>query len=829
MFLHLRVGIGRYLLAYTLITHKYLFAVMKKSFLVLLLGFFMGTSAAWAQTYQLIIKVSDEKQLPIEGGVVELFAKDNKTGNAISKKNGEAVIANVKPGVYELAASFTGYEPQRLKNITLTNADLYLEIKLKVAVNELAQVTVQATKPFIQREQGKLIVNPDASPTNNGTTVVELLEKSPGVMIDRNNGISLRNKSGVLVLIDDKPTYLQGADLITMLSSMNTSQVEKIELITNPSAKYDAAGNSGIINIKTKKVKQIGFNGNLTMAAAMGVHPRTNNSLLLNYRKNKWSHYFSYGINYAKTKMTIYALRTYFNAARSPIAILEQPTVFNNTNLNNTLKYGTEFAATDKLSFVFSVSGSLINRKARNTATADWLSPSGTIDSSIFTSSKSENRFTTGTMSIGSRHKLSKTQQLTIDADAARYDLNNEQYFQSDRTGSQGYTIGTLGNIPSLIKIFSVNSNYTQEMGRNGKLEAGIKTSKIDTDNDAGYAVSMNNGVWKPDYGKSNHFIYGEKIHAAFGMYEQKFKKLTVQAGLRYEYTHYDAHQLGNVVVKDSSFSRNYDGFFPSGFVTWEADSAHTFSVSVGRRIDRPNFQRLNPFVNIINKYTLERGNPFFRPQFTWNFELSHQYKQLLHTTISYSLIRDYFSQLFLTDPDGSLVYTQGNVGRMHNYTFSMMLTTKPAKWWSLNTEAIYTYKKLIGYVWNNYRSDISQLTFNMNNQFRISKKISAELSGTYTGRSRNDLQELLYPFGQLNAGFSMPVMKNSGTLRLSFRDIFKTFWMEGLTDFKDAEEYFIVRRDSRVITASFSYRFGKTTKAAKQKSATEEMRRVEL
>lgn len=797
--------------------------------LVLCLVVLLSTAGVAAQKASIIVKVSDEKQLPIEGAVVELLEQGKKIRAVISKKNGEALFDQTAAGTYEISASFTGFETQLSKQVKLSGSDVYIDLTLKSSVSELAQVTVQSSKPFIQREQGKLVVNPEASPTNNGTTVVELLEKSPGVMIDRNNGISLRNKSGVLVLIDDKPTYLQGADLISLLSSMNTSQVEKIELITSPSAKYDAAGNSGIINIKTKKIKQIGFNGTLTMAAAMGMRPRTNNSLLLNYRKNKWSHYFSYGINYAKTRMPIYALRTYFDAARTPIAILEQPTFFNNTNLNNTIKYGTEFAATDKLTFIFSFSGSLINRKSRNTATADWLSPSRTIDSSIYTASNSENRFTTGAISIGSRHKLSKTQQLTIDADAARYDLNNEQYFQSERPGAQGYTIGTLGNIPSFIKIFSANSNYTQEIGRDGKLEAGVKTSKIDTDNDAGYAISINNGLWRPDYAKSNHFVYGEKIHAAYGMYEQKFKKLTVQAGLRYEYTHYDAHQLGNVVVKDSSFSRNYDGFFPSGFVTWEADSIHTFSLSIGRRIDRPNFQRLNPFVNIINKYTLERGNPFFRPQFTWNFELSHQYKQLLHTTFSYSLIKDYFSQLFLTDPDGILVYTQGNVGRMHNYTFSTMLTTKPAKWWSLNTEAIYTYKKLIGYVWNNYRSDISQLTLNMNSQFRISKKINGEISGSYTGRSRNDLQELLYPFGQLHLGFSMPVMKNSGTLRFSARDIFKTNWMEGLTDFKDAEEYFIVRRDSRVFTLSFSYRFGETGKAARQKTATEEMRRVEL
>lgn len=802
---------------------------MKKRVFVLLVSISVLSVSLFAQQHQIIVKVADEKQLPIEGAVVELMEKGKSIRSVISKKNGEAVLDKMASGSYEIKASFTGYMEQILPKVLVEKTDVYLEVQLKVSVSELTQVIVQSTKPFIQREQGKLIVNPDASPTNSGTTVVELLEKSPGVMIDRNNGISLRNKSGVLVLIDDKPTYLQGADLINLLNSMNTSQVDKIELITNPSAKYDAAGNSGIINIKTKRTKQIGFNGNITLAAALGWFPRTNPSLLLNYRYNKWSHYFSYGFNYSRTKTDIYALRTYFDAAGNPTAILEQPTVFNNKGLNHTVRYGTEYTATDKLSFVFSFSGSLINRKGRNTAKADWLTPQGVIDSSVATVADSENKFTTGTIGIGTRHKLSKTTQLNIDVDVARYDLSNQQLFRSDRAGSMGYTESTQGLIPSMINIVSMTANYSADLSKQSKLEAGIKTSKIDTDNDAAYSMSINNAPWQPNYGMSNHFLYSEKIHAAYGMLEQKFKKITLQAGLRYEYTSYDANQLGNVVVKDSSFSRNYSGLFPSGFITYEADSVNTFSLSIGRRIDRPSFQRLNPFVNIINKYTLERGNPFFRPQFTWNFELSHQYKQLLHTTISYSLIRDYFSQLFLTDPDGSLVYTQGNVGRMHNFTFSSMLTTKPAKWWSLNTEAIYTYKKLIGYVWNNYRSDISQLTINMNNQFRISKKITGELSGTYTGRSRNDLQELLYPFGQLNAGLSMPVMKNSGTLRCSIRDIFRTFWMEGMTDFLNADEYFIVRRDSRVFTVSFSYRFGKTGKAAKQKAATDEMRRVEL
>ncbi len=783
-----------------------------------------------AQIPEWVIRVSDEKQVPIEGAVVAIFSQDKPIRSMTTKKNGEAILEQMPSGTYRVRISFAGFETIDSTIRWVHEKPMVAEIQLKSQTNELAQVLVKSSaKPFIQREQGKLVINPEASPTNSGTTVVELLERSPGVMIDRNNGISLRNKSGVLVMIDDKPTYLQGAELISLLNSMNTAQVEKVELITNPSAKYDAAGNSGIINIKTKKNKQMGINGTLTSSFAHGWFARTNQSLLLNYRKDRFNHTLSYGFNAAKTRTNIYALRTYKDAAGRPLSILDQPTVFNTTNLNHTLKYGLDYTASQQLALTFTVFGNWIDRKGRNTATANWLSPTNTIDSSIATLASTQNEVSTGILGVGARYQFTAGRQLTFDIDAARYDLSNDQYFQSDRAGAMGYTEATNGLIPSLIRIWSANTLYTSAWGKEGKWEAGAKTSRIDTDNKAIYTVNQNNAGWTPDYGRSNHFIYAEQIHAAFIQAEQKRGKWHLQAGLRYEYTHYDAHQLGNSMVKDSAFSRFYDGFFPSAFATYEADSVHTFSLAVGRRIDRPSFQKLNPFVNIINKYTSERGNPFFRPQFTWNMELSHQYKQLLHSTISYSLIRDYFSQLFLTDPDGSLVYTQGNVGRMHNFTLSTMLTTKPVSWWNLNTEAIYTYKKLIGYVWNNYRSDITQLTFNMNNTFRIGKKLTAELTGSYTGRSRNDLQELLYPFGQVAIGFAMPVLKNGGTLRCSFRDIFHTFWMEGLTDFKNAEEYFIVRRDSRVFTLAFAYRFGKSGKAGKQKVATEEMQRVQL
>ncbi|HMW27306.1 MAG TPA: outer membrane beta-barrel family protein, partial [Ferruginibacter sp.] len=380
------------------------------------------------------------------------------------------------------------------------------------------------------------------------------------------------------------------------------------------------------------------------------------------------------------------------------------------------------------------------------------------------------------------------------------------------------------------IKILSGKIDYNLRFGKNNSFQAGWKSSHISTDNTAAYE-NFDGLNWTPDYNKSNHFLYKENIHALYSSIETRRKKISMQLGLRYEFTGYDAHQLGNVQQKDSAFSRNYDGFFPSGYISYELDSSNTLTLTAGRRIDRPAFQKLNPFTFIINKYTYQTGNPFFLPQYSWNFELSHQYRNLLTASVSYSHIKNYFSQLFLTDTaKGILYYSEGNVGRAHTIGVSVMLNVSPFKWWSLTAQAVYNHKDLKGYNGNvNFRSNINQLNINISNQFSFLKVYTGEISGFYTSRARNDLQEVLYPTGQVSLGISRPVLKKKGTLKFSARDIFYTNAMEGLTQFDRATEYFILWRDSRVFNLSFTYRFGKAYKAGKRSSgsAGDEMQRV--
>ncbi|HMK05049.1 MAG TPA: outer membrane beta-barrel family protein [Ferruginibacter sp.] len=777
-----------------------------------------------------ILTVLNERSEPAEAATVELL-KDNKLVKAgITDAKGMARFEKMAAGDYIFSVTIKGYQPKTTGIYHFPSTVNSGIITLQSAKTTLQEVSVTGRKPFVQHKQGKVILNVEAAVTNVGTTVLEVLEKSPGVTVDRNGGIALQGKTGVLVLIDDKPTYLSGADLNNLLSSMSSSQVELIELMANPPAKYDASGNAGIINIKTKKNKVKGFNGSFTVSASQGIYPKNNNSLLLNYRRGKFNTFLTYSMNLSKYLTDIYALRKYFDNNGALTAILDQPTYFSGTVFNNTLKAGVDYYAGSKTTIGLVLGGTTVHRKGASDAGATWLDPTGNIDSTIYTTSSSNNKFKTGSVNLNLRHTISSQQDLAVNIDWLSYDISSKQHFDNQFLATDGYKESSTGNIPTAIQIVSGKLDHTLRFGKNNSLRSGWKSSHIDTDNTASYQ-NFDGITWQEDYGKSNHFLYKENIHALYSSLETKYRRFSMQGGLRYEYTGYNAHQLGNVQQKDSAFSRNYSGLFPSGYISYEADSSNNFTLTAGRRIDRPAFQKLNPFTFIINKYTYQTGNPFFLPQYSWNFQLGHQYKNILTTSVSYSIIKNYFSQLFLTDTaQDILFYSEGNVGKARNFGLSSTLMVSPFKWWSLTAQANFNHKELKGFNGNeNFRSDINQLNININNQFTIRKKYTAEISGFYTSRARNDLQEVLYPTGQLSLGVSRPVLKKKGTLKFSARDIFYTNAMEGLTRFENATEYFILRRDSRVISLSFSYRFGKAYKTTKRTagSAGDEIERV--
>jgi hypothetical protein len=697
-----------------------------------------------------------------------------------------------------------------------------------VKISELKEVTVRSKRPAVQLFPDKTVVNVESSVTNTGATLMEVLEKSPGITIDRNGNISLKGKQGVLIMIDGKPTQVSGADLNNLLSGMTASQVDQIEIMDNPSAKFDAAGNAGVINIKTKKNRQKGVNGNVSLALGQGRFSRTVNSVNVNHYSGKVNLFANVNVNMNRNFMKMYALRKYYEEDNSTlIAILDQPSYLRGRAPSQNIKTGIDYFLSNKTTLGTVFSSTNFSRTTTGANVAVWKDAEGNNDSAIITTNDHKDKLRSYAVNVNARHSFNAARELTADIDYLGYRIRNNLFFNNQLDAAGGYDEDITGHIPSELNIFTGKADYTENFSDQLKFESGWKSSHIKTNNIAEYFLKSG-GNTVPDFGKTNHFLYEETIHAAYASMEKKMEKVTLQGGLRYEYTTYNAHQLGNEVRKDSSFSRKYDGLFPNILANWQIDSLNSLALTIGRRIDRPRFQSLNPFVFVINKYTYQSGNPYFVPQYTWNTELSHTFKNILVTSLSFSYTKDYFSQIFYQDSTGIITYTEGNLDNMKNIGLSVSAQLSPASWWSFSFEGVVNHKMISGFVWNDRKASLTQANFNLNNQFTFSNGWSAELSGFLVSREQ-ELQEVTYPTGQLSFGIAKQVFKNKGTIKFTARDILYTQKMEGFTNFKQATEYFIIKRDTRAASISFTYRFGKQMKTQQRTGggAEDEMRRV--
>jgi len=776
------------------------------------------------------VTVSTDDQQLLERATVEIRRVSDSLliKTALTDASGKAVFNPVSKGRYFLIISMVNFRTKYINEVEMDLTPLILPtVNLQPAPTTLDQVTVTVKKPFIQLMPDKTIVNVEAGITNTGANVLEVLEKSPGITVDRDGNILLKGKQNVLILLDGKPTYLPAAEIAQMLGGMSASQIDQLEIMDNPPARYDASGNAGVINIKTKKIKQRGFNGNISTSFGQGHYYKNNNSIALNLRHDKVNFFLTYSSGFNRGFTDLYALRTYYESNTvKPVSVLEQNNWLTSGLKNHTLRAGADFFVSNSTTIGFALTGISISRKGSSHATGAWMDPSGLKDSMIITLSNSRNRFRNGGGNINFKHIFGKDKELTADIDYLNYSIDGKQFFDNIVKFPVAYTESVKGELPSDITIFSGKTDYHQLIFNSLSLDAGLKSSFVNTDNSAQY-YQYDNGFWNTDFDKTNHFLYKEQIHAAYASVEKQLARFSIQGGLRFEHTAYDADQKGNALRKDSSFNRKYSGLFPTLFLQYKTDSNQSFSISAGRRIDRPPYQKLNPFVFVINKYTYQQGNPFFLPQYTWNLQLSHQFKQLLMTSLNYSVTTNYFSQIFLSNPDGVLIYSEGNLGRMRNVGISVSSQLDAASWWSISIQANLYNKKIEGIVWDARKTALTQFNMNLNNQFRFRKGWSAELSGFFVTKEQ-ELQEITDPTGQIMAGVAKQVLNNKGSLKLSFRDIFYTQAMKGDTDFENAFEYFKLTRDTRVLTLAFTYRFGKSFKTVpKRTGASDEMERV--
>ncbi len=796
------------------------------SFLMLML--LMNTSVFAQQTAKV-------KGQAVEGATISLLkATDSSLVKlAVAGASGLFEIDQISSGEYLVQVTAVGFKPFYSSPFILQNENETYDLKavpLTKSSDELTAVTVTASKRLIEVKPDRTIVNVDAGISNAGATAMEVLEKSPGISVDRDGNISLKGKQGVLVLIDGKPSYLSGTDLVNLLNNMMANQLDQIEIMTNPPAKYDAAGNSGIINIKTKKNKQRGWNGSLNLSYGQGAYYKTNNGLNLNYRNEKFNLFLNYSQNANKNFNDLYIKRTYLNQEGKHTGYFDQPTMLRMNGNNNSLKVGVDYSVNKKTTVGITSTGFISPRKYNSLSAGYLMDADRVIDSTVQTSSKNSNKWINGTINLSLRHTINKSSELTADLDYMHYDMTNNQLFHNtislaDETlVSDGFL---RGDLPASIHIYTAKTDYNTTLKGEWKLEAGLKASRVKTNNQANYFNSAGSN-WIPDYGKTNHFLYEESIYAGYVNTNKKIGKWSLQGGLRFEQTSYKGNQLGNPEKNDSSFRRSYASLFPSLYLTRELDSNHTVTVQTGRRIDRPAYQQLNPFLFFINEYTFQVGNPYIQPQFTWNFQLSHTYKDWLTTSLEFGDTKQYFSQIFKTEGRVTIL-TEGNLANMKNLNLSLTAQLKPTKWWSATINLTGTYQKVRGVGMNtDFNSEMISGNGNINNQFKFSKGWSAELSGFYNAKSR-DAQFTIYGFGQVAAGIGKQILKGKGTIRLNVRDIFFTQQIQGDIRYQNVRERFNQSRDTRVATISFNWRFGKQLgeSGRKKSGASEEQNRV--
>ncbi len=784
--------------------------------------------------------VEDGNQKTIESATIALLrGKDSSVAKvAAADKNGKFEFENVAEGKYLVGITAVGHKKGFSNTFEISSANSSIELKTISLVPQetaLMGVTVAAKKPLIEQRIDRTIVNVEASVTNVGNSALEVLEKSPGISVDKDGNISLKGKQGVLVLVDGRPTQLGGADLANLLRSMNANQLDQIEIMTNPPAKYDAAGNAGIINIKTKKNKQFGYNGTITLGYSQGRYPKFNEGVNFNYREGKLNLFANLSHNYRKGFGELDIQRNFLEDGTKKVqSHFDQEARMSNENNSYNGKFGLDYFAGKNTTLGVVVTGFNSPGTFENRNINNIYDQTGELKEQTKALSVQKETWKNVSGNLNFRQVLDTSgTELTADLDYVQYDGNQTQtlsnsYFNA--VGGKRQKTDTLyGSLPQLINIYSGKLDYIHPLKKGARFEAGLKSSYVKTDNNAVYDTT-DNGILVRDLNRSNYFIYQENINAAYiNLSGSLSKKLSAQLGLRVENT----NAKGKQITTHENFDRHYTQLFPTTYLQYKATDKNSFGLNYGRRIRRPNYESLNPFIKYLDRYTYQQGNPNLKPQFSHNIELSHTYKGFLTTTLNYTKTTDIIQMVIEQITEDTLTYVkQANIADQRQYGISVNAGFPITKWWKTNLYVNGFNNRFEGIV-NGEPVTIGATTvmFNGSQQFTLSKTLTAEINGWYRSQGVEGVINAK-PMGMISFGFSQQVIKGKGTLRLNVRDIFYTQGFRGVSKYGTVDASFQEKRDSRVVNLGFTYRFSKGKMNGGQKkrsngSANDEQSRV--
>ncbi len=796
------------------------------------------------QNGQLIYEISGRVMTPDmkPGGYasVALFVSGETKAvrTALSDSTGRFMLKIAAQGNYKLIVSLVGMENGSVE-VKLDNQQNVLipDIILKSKSKQLKEVTVTSRKDFIENRIDRTVVNVSALLSNEGSNALEILEKTPGVSVGINGSVSFKGRSGVTIFIDGKPTYLSGGNLANYLRSLPAALLDQIELMDNPPSRYDAAGSSGVINIKTKKSKKPGFFAALSGSYGLARYGQTSESVNFNYRKNKINWFGNVSYSFSQGYRQINLNREYFDSKNELNSAFEQTALIKPKNSGATTRIGLDYLPSLKTTWGIILMGRLSAGSGFNPSTNRLYNQDKNLTSILLAESRSKSDFSNGGLSFSFNHQFDSIgKALSFDIDYLGYQSSTKHSFLNKTLEGSGMLLEEqliTDDLPVNTTIYSFKTDFTLPMNSNSRLDAGLKTSYVHTDNKADY-FNVVDGITSNNYNLSNNFRYKENINAAYLNYNTSLtRRLELQSGLRIENTNSRGHQLGNIVHQDSSFTRHYTNLFPTVFLSYKLENKgyERFVISYSRRIGRPNYQDLNPFIFVSDKYTYSAGNPFLKSQFSDNYKLAYNYKSLLSAAVFYNHTSDIQSEIVRQEGE-IFINGTGNIGSASLVGASLNVSLNPRKWWFFSAYAQLFRNHFEGQIRSVYlnQSSISG-NGNLTCQFALPDNWSIELNGLYYFR-RISGQQVNYPMGQINGGLQKKIMNNKASLRLSIRDIFKTYRSDGIINLiPNAHSSFRNRFNSQSFTLGFNYNFGKSLKETRKRDdgAEAEKERVKV
>ena len=789
-----------------------------------------------AQQVTGIARDEQGKSLPGASAALKKTKDSTVVKLAVSNQTGKYEFGNIPSGLYFVSFSHVGYAPKNsvvfeVKGEGPTEVPGTTLIK---ASNDLKEVVVTSRKPPVEVKADKIILNVEGSVNAVGQDALELLRKSPGVMVDKDDNLSVSGKNGVQVFIDGRPTPLSGKDLSEYLKTLQSSSIESIEIISNPSAKYEAAGNAGIINIRLKKNKSFGTNGTVNAGYNIGTYAKYNGGLSLNHRDQNINLFGNYNYNHNLTE-------TNFNLYRKQLdTLFDQRSTIKSDNNSHNFKAGLDYFVNKKTTIGMIVNGTFSdnNLQTKSSTPISYI-PTGQVDRILEANNRSKGRRDNGNLNLNYRYADTSGHEWTMDGDYGIYRIKSDQlqpnaYF--DPAGNPLYSLVYNMLAPTDIDIYSFKTDYAQNF-KKGRLELGAKTSYVTSGNDFQQFNVFTGNAKVQDTLHSNNFNYKENINAVYANYNRPFKGWTIQAGLRVENTNAKGVSTGyklenaNYMTYDSGFDRHYTNFFPSGAVTYNKNPMKQVTLTYSRRIDRPAYQDLNPFEFKLDEYTFQKGNTQLRPQYTNSIGLTYMYKYKLTTTLNYSHVNDVFTQLVDTVDRSRAFISKKNLATQDIASLNISYPFQ-YKWYSVfaNANTYYSIYKANFGTGRTVNVNVFAVNIFAQQTARLGHGWTGEISGFYNSPSVYQGTFKTRTIWSIDGGLSKTVMKNKGTVKASLSDIFNTLHFTSTSDFAGQFIRASGNFESRQFKLYFTYRFGNTqVKAARQRKtgAEEEGKRV--